>query len=503
MPGYVLRVSGGAIRFLDSNCGLNYGSGMRAFFIAFLSLMLIGASDALADIGRSRVACVGASITFGAGLPDREKECYPAQMQKLLGDGYEVKNFGVNSRTMLKHGDFPYWNDDAYQKAMGFNPNVVVIDLGGNDSKPQNWKFKSEFAGDLRAMIESFRALPAKPRVIVAMPMPAVKETWGINDAVIKQQIPIFRQVAFETGTELIDLHTAFLGREKWFPDNIHPNAEGAAYLAKVVGGVIGFKSDADFDIEKSLGAKKIAIKASSFYGYRQLNFKLEDGRQCTVVRPYLTAAGRPYAWRGEFFGHEPQTDIGLLQHGYHVVYVNAQDLYGAPPAMKIWENFHQVLSDAGLKGKIALIGMSRGGLYCYHWAALHPETVSVLYGDAPVCDFKSWPGKTRNAGTKNEWAGVIKSYGFKDEAEAMAYDKNPIDDLAPLAKWHIPIIHVVGQADTTVPVAENTDNIEKRYKELGGEIMVIRKPGVEHHPHSLANPQPIVDFILNHAAAD
>ena len=96
--------------------------------------------------GKTRVACVGSSTTYGAGLPDREKTCYPAQMQRLLGDGYEVKNFGINGRTMLKHGDFPYWASDAYRDAQAFNPNIVVIYLGGNDSKPQNWKFKDEFA---------------------------------------------------------------------------------------------------------------------------------------------------------------------------------------------------------------------------------------------------------------------------------------------------------------------------------------------------------------------
>ncbi|MGE5612203.1 MAG: GDSL-type esterase/lipase family protein, partial [Bacillota bacterium] len=304
-----------------------------------------------------RVACIGASITFGAGINDREQNCYPAQMQNLLGTGYEVRNYGVSGRTMLKRGDFPYWNENAYQQALAFNPNVVVIDLGGNDSKPQNWKFKDEFAVDAKAMIEAFRALPAKPRVLLCLPMPAFKVMWGINDEVItQQQIPILRQLAFETATELIDLHTAFLGKQAWFSDNIHPNAEGAALMAKAIGRVIAFKLDANFDFEKSLAAQGVTPKVSSFHGYRQLQFTMDGGRQCTVVRPFRTAAGRPYAWRGEFFGHEPQTDLALLQLGYHVVYVGAQDMFGAPPAMEIWEKFHNLLDKAGLNGKIALV---------------------------------------------------------------------------------------------------------------------------------------------------
>lgn len=480
--------------------------GMTRFWLSLSSAFLLTACPATARPAPAaspviRVACIGASITYGAGIIEREKHCYPAQMQALLGAGYEVRNFGVSARTMLKHGDFPYGNENAYREALAFNPDVVVIDLGGNDSKPQNWKYREEFAADTRAFVESFKALPAKPRVLLCLPMPAFAVMWGINDEVIlKEEIPILRQVAFETGTELVDLHTAFLGKETLLPDHIHPNAEGAALMAHVVGTVIGFKPDPGFDVETSLAAQGVSLAVSSFQGYRQLTFPLEDGRQCTVVRPWRVASGRPYAWRGEFFGHEPQTDLALLAHGYHVVYVNAQNLFGSPPAMAIWEQFRARLGRAGLNGKIALIGMSRGGLYCYHWAAIHPETVAVLYGDAPVCDFKSWPGgKGRETASQGDWAGLKQCYGFKDDAEAFAFKGNPVDILEPLAKAKIPIIHVVGQADTVVPVTENTDLIEKRYRELGGTIKVIRKPGVEHHPHSLANPEPIVDFILGH----
>ncbi len=193
-----------------------------------------------ASVAKVRVACVGASITFGAGIADRQKNCYPAQMQDLLGEGYDVRNYGVNGRTMLKHGDFPYWNDRAYQQALAFNPDIVVIDLGGNDSKPQNWKYKHRFAADARAMIESFQTLPARPRVLVCLPMPAFKTMWGINDEVITKELtPILRQVAAETGCEVIDLHTPFLGKQAWFADNIHPNAEGAGLMARIIGDAI------------------------------------------------------------------------------------------------------------------------------------------------------------------------------------------------------------------------------------------------------------------------
>ena len=91
--------------------------------------------------------------------------------------------------------------------------------------------------------------------------------------------------------------------------------------------------------------------------------------------------------------------------------------------------------------------------------------------------------------------------YGFKEETEALSYKKNPIDTLDPLAKAKIALIHVVGDSDDVVPVAENTALIEERYRKLGGEIQVIHKPGVGHHPHGLEDPSPVVEFILKHTA--
>jgi pimeloyl-ACP methyl ester carboxylesterase len=161
---------------------------------------------------------------------------------------------------------------------------------------------------------------------------------------------------------------------------------------------------------------------------------------------------------------------------------------------------FYAELVNHGLSKKPALIGLSRGGLYAYRWASENPDKVSVIYGDAPVCDFKSWPGgKGKGKFSPNDWSALLKLYSFEDEAEALAYKGSPIDTLGPLAKAKVALIHVVGDEDTVVPAAENTDILEKRYKALGGEIQVIRKPGGNHHPHGLEDPKPVVDFILKH----
>jgi len=227
----------------------------------------------------------------------------------------------------------------------------------------------------------------------------------------------------------------------------------------------------------------------SSFHSFVQYNFKI-DNLNCKVVVPDKVADGKPWIWRARFFGHEPQTDIALLKKGYHVAYVDVSGLFGSPKAVERWDKFYKYLTESrGLSKKPVLEGMSRGGLIIYNWAAKNPDKVSCIYADAPVCDFKSWPGINKD---------IMNAYGFTEE-QAKEYKGNPIDNLKPLAEAGVPLLHVVGDADKVVPVAENTLVIEKRYKKMGGKIKVIHKKNAGHHPHSLKDPTPIVDFILKH----
>jgi lysophospholipase L1-like esterase len=227
-------------------------------------------------------------------------------------------------------------------------------------------------------------------------------------------------------------------------------------------------------------------------------------GKSVTVVAPNDVAAGCPWVWHGEFFGHKPDPDVALLNHGFHIVYMQINDLLGSPAAVQLWNQCYNALTTQyGLGSKPALVGLSRGGLYCYNWAIANPEKVSCIYGDAPVCDFKSWPGgKGKGKGDAKNWSRVLHLWGFPDEAAALASGVNPVDNLAPLAKHGVPLLHVFGDADDVVPWEENTGIVESRYKELEGEITLIRKPKVGHHPHGLDDSKPIVEFIRKHAVA-
>jgi pimeloyl-ACP methyl ester carboxylesterase len=235
----------------------------------------------------------------------------------------------------------------------------------------------------------------------------------------------------------------------------------------------------------------------SDYRGFARHDFTV-DGCATIVVEPKSVAPGRPWIWRAEFFDHEPQADVALLERGWHLVYITVGNTFGCPDAMKHWDVLYAELTGTyGFSPRPALEGLSRGGLYCYNWAAAHPTQVCCVYGDAPVCDFKSWPGgKGTGPGSAGDWADLLRDYHFADEAEALAYKGNPVDNLAPLAEAGVPLLHVFGDADEAVPWEENTGLVAERYRELGGHIMLICKPGGMHHPHSLVDPAPIVQFI-------
>lgn len=207
------------------------------WLLALLAVTAVAAQINTADYDEViRVGCVGDSITFGAGIRDRQQNSYPVQLGRMLGEKWETRNFGVNGATLLKKGDKPYWTQKAFADATAYRPHVVIIKLGTNDTKPQNWQHEDQFEADCKALIAHFAALPSKPRIWLCCPVPAYPERWGIRDSVIKEElIPLIRATAAETGVSLIDLYKPLSGKPELFPDKIHPNAAGARLMAEAI----------------------------------------------------------------------------------------------------------------------------------------------------------------------------------------------------------------------------------------------------------------------------
>ncbi len=234
------------------------------------------------------------------------------------------------------------------------------------------------------------------------------------------------------------------------------------------------------------------------------------------VICPKIPAPGNPWLWRGSFWGATVNrateltvlADLKLADRGFHVVIAGPAIPLGHPDGNQRMDLIYKELTEKhGLARKPALMGLSREGLSVYRWASANPEKVACIYIDNGVCDFKSWPGgklvadnASKGDGDAKQWQLTLQTYGFKSDAEALAYRGNPIDILEPLAKAKVPLLHVCGAVDTTVPYAENSEIVKTRYEQMGGKIQVILKPSLGHHPHGMEDPTPILDFIQQHA---
>ena len=443
--------------------------------------------------GPIRVACVGDSITAGSGTRLPELEAYPSQLQRMLdSERWQIEGFGVSGATLMNRGDKPYQSQRAFEEALAFGPDVVVIALGTNDTKPQNWRHQEDFVTDYRQLINRFKELPTAPKIWIARPPVVVGEgNFGINDAALQELLPRIEDVARAERVGVIDLQAALRSRESLVPDRVHPNTEGAYQLARAVHQEL---------TGQAFAGELNPVRQGAWHGYRRLDFE-SAGRAGFVVMPHEAAPNRPWIWRPEFFNHEPQTDLALLERGWHVAYVNVQNLFGSPTALDAMDAFYAEVRDRfGLAPQVVLEGFSRGGLFTFNWASRHPERVASIYVDAPVLDLRSWPaGLGNGTGSPVEWERCLKAYGMSAD-ELFVSRFNPINSLQPLVDAGIPVLSICGDADRTVPFEENTAPVAQRYRELGGTFEVIVKPGVGHHPHSLVDPAPIVAFVLQHA---
>lgn len=204
---------------------------LKARFTWTLSLLLTISASAQVI----KVACIGDSITEGSG-PD----AYPVVLGAMLGTNYQTRNFGVSGRTLLRNGDYPYWREQAFRNATNYAPDIVTIKLGTNDSKPQNWRFKHQFARDLADMVDVFANLPSRPKVLLCFPVPAYGVNFDISPEIIRNEvIPLIKQVAKEKSAATVDLYTALSGRPELFPDFIHPSAHGHVLIARTLQGAV------------------------------------------------------------------------------------------------------------------------------------------------------------------------------------------------------------------------------------------------------------------------
>jgi pimeloyl-ACP methyl ester carboxylesterase len=224
------------------------------------------------------------------------------------------------------------------------------------------------------------------------------------------------------------------------------------------------------------------------------------------LICPDHPAEGNPWVWNARFPDWHTDIDSILVSEGFFVTYINTDELIGSTRAVEAWNGYYQyVVSEFGLSRKVALEGVSRGGLYVYNFAKKYPSRISCIYAEAPVCDFKTWPGGfTGGKRSDSDWKLILEMYGFKNDREALAYKDNPVDHLEALASARVPILHMIGLNDRVVPPELNTLVLVNRYVRLGGIATIVPCTGgpqdSEGHHFPIETPRLVADFIRNNS---
>lgn len=242
------------------------------FFTSAIALAFFATVNANAV---TKVACVGNSITEGYGIWDKKK--YPEHLQDMLGSDYQVENFGHSSQMFRRNSGESYWKSDRFTKANNFGADIVVIELGTNDSKyyyngaENNYEKnvdRNEMLRDYEALIDTFAHQPQAPKIYATLQPYANKYDWYITDTAIVNKInPIIKEAAENKGAILIDLHTEFNNKEWLLSDMVHPNETGAKELARIVADAIqktSEKESSSSSVTESPISSEVARTSSS-----------------------------------------------------------------------------------------------------------------------------------------------------------------------------------------------------------------------------------------------
>ena len=243
------------------------------------------------------------------------------------------------------------------------------------------------------------------------------------------------------------------------------------------------------------------AETSTTWNGFQRQHFTVA-GRSCFITQPAFAAPGKPWVWRTSFPDFHTEVDLELLRQGWSIAYLECLDMLGCDAALDLMDQFFAHLTtQRGFSPRPALEAVSRGGLHAYRYAARHPERIACIYADTPVMDLKSWPLGWR--GAKKETADALKYYDFADEAALRAYRGNPVDLLEPIARAKIPLRHVISLNDRPVPPEQNTLAADRRLRELGHaiDLVKVQQGTAESDGHHFPLPEAFASarFIMAH----
>lgn len=234
-------------------------------------------------------------------------------------------------------------------------------------------------------------------------------------------------------------------------------------------------------------------------YSCKKLVFENHDA---VIVYPEEGCANGFLAVKTEYWDAFPEAaELPLLERGFHLCYIQNDNRWGTNEDLDRKARFiRYVQSECGLRKKCVPVGLSCGGLFAVKMAARYPELTGCLYLDAPVINYMSCPcGFGIGNRLSEDHAEILNALGMKDISQLLAYRDMPLDKIGALVEHRIPVVLVAGDSDRSVPYCENGIFLEQAYRDAGVDIEVFIKPGGDHHPHGLKDPEPAIDFIVRH----
>jgi len=239
----------------------------------------------------------------------------------------------------------------------------------------------------------------------------------------------------------------------------------------------------------------------NTWMGYCCENLRFEN-HDAIIVYPKERKAHSYLAVKTEYWGAFPEAiELPLLEKGFHLCYIKNDNRFGCNEDLDRKARFIRYVQEkCELASQCIPVGMSCGGMIAIKLAARYPELVKCMYLDAPVVNYMSWPcsfGIGKN--DPGDYSEILNALGLKDISQLIACRDMPLDRLPDLVANKTPVVMVSGDSDQTVPYCENGVFLEKAYKDAGVEVEVYIKPDGDHHPHGLAEPGVVVEFILRH----
>ncbi|MBE6645198.1 MAG: alpha/beta hydrolase [Ruminococcaceae bacterium] len=220
----------------------------------------------------------------------------------------------------------------------------------------------------------------------------------------------------------------------------------------------------------------------------KEINFEF-NGYSATVIIP--DKPNGKWIWKTEFLHAFEDAELALFDKGYTRVTYKIHDMWGSPRAVRMMNKFHKfAVKEFNLSEKAILFGFSRGGTYAFNYALFYPDFVEKVYLDAPVLDLGTLTGPGEHL-----LAQVYDEYSLTEET-VKSFKGHPICNLREFFDAKIPLLLIAGGSDEVVPFDTNAKKLIEFCDENGIEITSAVKPDCKHHPHSLEDISPIIDFI-------